>query len=269
MTKKERQEKLQSKLATNELLYQNRQSIKRVKGVNELTDLVNQLGSVNREILGNLLGGVNQHALKSLLKSKVLKSKRAYGIGGRRVFNALYVNELNTDLLANWLLLSKSAWFLREKGLRLGQFKRINDYSDLESAVSFDDKTINQLQFKAVTDELTEKVIAKPNHTLVLVFSSLELMANMINKHNNFFTSAILDGCLTISVRQVEDSEVLTGYVLGTQQQDDGETLKLTNIDDSNELHNINFKNGYEPVENIISQINWEYDEALKRKLKQ
>lgn len=269
MLKKERQEQLEQKLATNELLYQNGQNIKRVKGADELTDLVNQLGSVNREMLGNLLGGVNQHALKSLLKSKVLKSKRAYGIGGQRVFNALYVNELDTGLLANWFLLSKGAWFLRKKGLRLSRFKRINDSSDLESAVSFDDKTINQLQFKTVTDELTEKVIVKPNHTLVLVFSSLELMADMINNHNNFFTSAILDGCLTISIRQAEDSEVLTGYVLSTKQQDDGETLQLTNIDDSNGLHNINFKNGYEPVENIINQINWEYDEALKRKLKQ
>lgn len=267
MLKKERRKELQKSLASNELLYESKLNIKRVKNASELNDLTGQLGTSNREVLANLLGGVNQHALKSLLKSKTLKSQRVYGIGGRRVFNALYVGELNTDILANWFLLSKGAWFLREKGFRLGQFKRINDSGDLESNVSFDGKTINQLQFRAVTDELTEKVIVKPEHTLVLVFSSLELMADMINNHNNFFTSAILDGCLTVSIRQVEDSEVLTGYVLGTQQQDNGKTLKLTNIDDSSELHNINFKNGYEPVENIISQINWEYDEALKRKL--
>lgn len=218
MTKKERQVKVQNNLAKNELLYDGKLHIKRVMQPSELFGLSHSLGSSSREILSNLTGGSNQRALKSLIKSKTLKVRQTNGIGNRWSFGGLYVDKLDTSLLTNWFMLSKAVWFMREKGLRLGQFSRMKDSLDLETVASFDGKAINKLQFKVV-DDLTTNISPEQGRTLVAVFPSFELMAEAINEHRNLFTKPIEDGCLMLCIRQVEDFETIQGapiLVFGT-----------------------------------------------------
>lgn len=264
MTKKERQVKVQNNLAANELLYDGKLHIKRVMNPSELFELSRSLGSCNREILSDLAGGVNQHSLKSLIKSNVLKTKRTFGIGSSRAFNGLYTDKLDTGLLENWFMLSKAAWFMREKGLRLGKFSRIKDSLDLETVASFDGKTINKLQLKVV-DDLTTNIGSEQGRTLVAVFPSFELMAEAINEHRNLFTKPIEDGCLMLCIRQVEDFETIQGYALTVKNQNGKSVAKLTSIEDNQSLALLDFKQATQPTGGIINQLNWEYGEALER----
>jgi len=264
MTKEERKSELQQKLEANELLYDGVLGVKRVMNTSELAELSQALGSSNREMLNNFVGGSNQHALKSLIKSNALKVKRTYGIGNRRAFNGLYTEKLDNDLLDNWFMLSKVVWFLREKGLRLGKVSRLKDTQDLQATVSFDDKTVSKLQFKVV-DDLTKPISADPGYTLVAVFRSFDLMAESINSHRDLLANPIEDGCLMVCLRQVEDFETILGYSLGVQEKDDESSISLGSIVNRQSLDEVDFKQCVKSPSNTVTQLDWEYDEALRR----
>ncbi|AUV71129.1 hypothetical protein [Lactiplantibacillus plantarum] len=268
MNKIERQANFESQLASNELMYDKKLHVKRVPGNGELFELSRSLESSSREILSNLTGSFGQHTLASLLKTKTLNQQRVFGIGGTRVFNAFYTNKVNSELLTNWLVLSRAAWFLREKGVRLGQFSRIKATNDLETVASMDGQTLAKLQFKVIDDDQTTPIVMEPGHTLVALFKSFESMVIAINQQRDRYSKQLLDGCLMLCLRQVEDFQTIQGYSLNVIKKDDRNVINPVGIDNSESVRKIQFKQSTKPVDDIISQLNWQYDEALSRKMK-
>ncbi|MBS0955634.1 hypothetical protein [Lactiplantibacillus plantarum] len=263
MKKNERKEKLKSVLKSDELLYQNKPITKRVMNPDEPLKLVQQLETVSFEVLGNLTGSSGRRAFYSLLKNKGIKRQRTYGVGNRNIVNAIYSKNIDNQALVDWQLLGQSMWFLREKGMQLGAVSRLEDSDDLITNMIFNQDKLLKLQFKHITDSsLSQPITAKSGYTLVLVFDSFGLLETTVNQHNNQFMQAINDGCFLISISKVQDFEVVKGLILSVVD-DDKLQIAVTHVQDMATVNQVNFKQVTTPDFGTITQLNWEYDEAL------
>ena len=266
MKKEERKQKVEATIQSDELLYQNKLTVKRIMMSDEPLHLVQSLGIGSKEILTNLTGSTGRRSFPSLIKNKNVKHCKIYGVSNRSFVNAFYTGEVNSSLLAHWQLLGQAMWFMREKGVRLGKVERIANSNDLATNMLFRNNVQFKLHIKHITEEnLDQPITTKPGYTLVMVFDSFSLLQTTVTQHNNQFFEAINAGCFLISITNVQDFEVIKGLVLSINN--DGESkVEVTHLKDMFTVNQVEFKQVTTPDTGTVSQLNWEYDSAITNK---
>lgn len=263
MKKSERKKEVQAVLQSDELLYQNKLTVKRIMNPDEPLDLVQSLGVVSNEVLSNLTGATGRRSFSSLTKNRNVKHCKIYGAGNRSLVNAIYTDEDKNQLLSTWQILGQAMWLMREQGMRMGRVKRITGSNDLATTMLLGQNQLLQLQFRRITEkDWKQPITAKPGYTLVMVFDSFNFLETTVNQHNNQFGKAINDGCFLISISNVQDFEVMKGLILSVTNDDEAK-VKVTHLTDITTVNQVDFKKSTTPDNGLINQLNWEYDSAI------